>query len=64
MSESVTVCDYYVATMIVQLEWINFEFNLWPHIQRWLDTIKNTAMWEKVHEKHNGFVQELHKHDS
>eukprot|EP00111_Clytia_hemisphaerica_P006716 TCONS_00019420-protein len=58
---SITVADYYVATLILQLEWLEFDFSLWPKLTNWLNTFKDLELWKKVHEKHNGFVAELKK---
>ncbi|XP_057298415.1 glutathione S-transferase theta-1-like [Hydractinia symbiolongicarpus] len=58
-----TIADYYVATVLVQLEWINFGLELWPKISAWLSILKGMQQWKEVHEKHSGFVAELQKHD-
>lgn len=58
-----TIADYYVATVLVQLEWINFGLELWPKISAWLSILKGMQQWKEVHEKHCGFVAELQKHD-
>eukprot|EP00794_Sanderia_malayensis_P015216 gene15216-16787_t len=57
---NITVADLYVATILVQLEWTEFDMTLWPRIQHWLEGIKQTEHWDIVHEKHNGFLQQLH----
>jgi len=54
-----TVADYYIATMIVQLEWINFDITLWPQITKWLTILKSVELWEEVHKKHEGFLDAL-----
>ena len=61
LGATVTVADYYVATLILQLEWLDFDFSLWPKLTSWLNTFKDLELWKKVHEKHDGFVAELKK---
>ena len=56
-----TIADYYVTTLLLQLEWLNFEFQLWPKLLKWMNTFKELELWKKVHEKHDGFVKELKK---
>lgn len=58
---SPTIADYYVATILVQLEWLNFDFQLWPKITAWMKSFKESEHWKLVHEKHEGFVTELQK---
>eukprot|EP00112_Aurelia_sp_Birch-Aquarium-sp1_P012382 Seg2604.4 transcript_id=Seg2604.4/GoldUCD/mRNA.D3Y31 product="Glutathione S-transferase 1 isoform D" protein_id=Seg2604.4/GoldUCD/D3Y31 len=59
--EEMTIADLYVATILVQLEWIDFDFSLWPKIINWMQQIKEIPQWAEVHEKHYGFVKELKK---
>ena len=61
LGNSATVADYYVATVLRQLEWVNFEFQLWPKLLKWFITFKELELWKKIHEKHDGFVEELKK---
>ena len=61
LGSTLTVADFYVATVILQLEWISFDFSLWPKTVKWLSTFKELELWKKVHEKHDGFVGELKK---
>ncbi|XP_065653888.1 glutathione S-transferase theta-1-like [Hydra vulgaris] len=58
-----TIADYYIATVIVQLEWINFDLKLWPKLNNWLVNIKKSEYWSLVHEKHEGFLIEMTKHE-
>jgi len=57
--DQITIADLYVGTVLTQLEWIEFDFKLWPNIIGWLAAIKKSNHWEFVHEKHNGFLKEL-----
>ncbi len=59
--KDMTVADLYVATILVQLEWTEFDMSLWPRVCHWLASVKSTEHWDTVHEKHCGFVKELHK---
>ena len=60
-SNHVTVGDIYAATVLIQLEWIDFDISLWPNLQSWLAKIKDIQHWNTVHEKHNGFLRQLHQ---
>ena len=59
--KDITVADLYVATVLVQLDWTEFDMMLWPRLCHWLQCMKCSEHWSTVHEKHNGFVKELHK---
>ena len=59
--DHMTIADIYVGTVLSQLEWIEFDFKLWPNINKWLVTIRESSHWSFVHEKHNGFVSQLKK---
>ena len=56
-----TIADYYVATILMQLEWISFDFSLWPKITQWLDVLKRMQEWADIHEKHRELVEVLTK---
>lgn len=59
--DNLTIADLYVATMLVQLEWVDFDLTLWPTVIEWIQMVKQSSHWDSVHEKHNGFVSELKK---
>lgn len=59
--EKLTIADLYIGTILVQLEWIDFDLKLWPRVIGWLQSVKKSNFWDVVHEKHNGFVRELKK---
>ena len=54
-----SVADFFAATVLVQLDWIGFEFSLWNRVNRWLHRLKSSDLWDAVHEKHDGFVVKL-----
>ena len=45
----------------MQLEWISFDFSLWPKITQWLDVLKRMQEWTDIHEKHRELVEALTK---
>ena len=57
----INIADLYVSTILTQLEWIEFDFALWPNTACWLRSLKQSPHWQKVHEKHDGFLRELKK---
>ena len=59
--DRVTVADSYVATTLIQAEWVGFKFTLWPKVENWLRRVKAQDYWEDVHVLHNQFVQQLGK---
>ena len=59
LGDNPTVADCYLATMLVQLQWVQFDFSLWRKIRTWLETMKEVKGWNEVHEKHYGFVKKL-----
>ena len=59
--DQMTIADLYAGTMLTQLEWVEFDFKLWPNVINWLAAIKQSSNWDFVHEKHNGFVKTLRK---
>ncbi|XP_046842469.1 uncharacterized protein LOC124436563 [Xenia sp. Carnegie-2017] len=55
-----TVADFYVATVIIQLEWMeSIDMKLWPSIHSWLNEIQKQEHWDTVHAKHVEFVKSL-----
>ena len=57
--DDVTLADYFAATVLVQLDWVGFEFGLWRRVCGWLDALRTCEHWKTVHEKHDGFVMKL-----
>lgn len=58
--DKITVADVYVATILLQLEWIdNVDMKLWPMLNRWLKEVRKQEQWDTVHAKHSEFVEAL-----
>ena len=58
--DKLTIADIYVATVLVQLEWLEvIDMKLWPKLNRWLKEVRKHRHWETVHEKHKEFVDSL-----
>ena len=58
--DKLTVADLYVATIILQLEWVeSVDMKLWPKLNRWLKDVRKQEHWETVHVKHKEFVEAL-----
>lgn len=56
-----TVADSYVATILCQTEWVEFDFKLWPRLSEWLSRVKSQEHWNEVHTMHNDFAKKLEK---
>ena len=59
-----TVADSYVATILCQAEWVDFDFKLWPRLSEWLARVKGQEHWRDVHSTHNDFLLKLKKDQS
>lgn len=59
-----TVADSYVATILCQAEWVDFDFKLWPRLWEWLPRVKGQEHWREVHSTHDEFLQKLKKDHS
>lgn len=59
-----TVADSYVATILCQAEWVDFDFKLWPRLWEWLTRVKGQEHWREVHSTHDEFLQKLKKDHS
>ncbi|KAJ8042329.1 Glutathione S-transferase theta-1 [Holothuria leucospilota] len=57
--KELTVVDFFVATILMQAEWISFDLRLWPKLKSWLGSMKSQNGWDQVHKVHREFVQEL-----
>ena len=57
--DEMTVADSFAATVLLQLQWAEFSFDLWPNICRWMDDVKTQDFWEDVHAAHEIFVEGL-----
>lgn len=58
--DQLSVADLYVATILVQLEWVEaVDMKLWPKINRWLKEVRKQEHWNTVHVKHREFVEAL-----
>ena len=59
--ERLTVADYFVATVLIQTEWVGFNFKMWPKVAAWLRLVRSQDNWALVHAAHRIFVQELER---
>ncbi len=57
--DRLTVADSYVATILLQAEWVGFKFTLWPKVEAWLKTVRCQDFWSEVHASHIKFLEEL-----
>ena len=58
--DKLTVADLYVATIILQLEWVeSVDMKLWPKLNKWLKEVRKEKHWDTVHAKHREFVEAL-----
>ena len=57
--DRLTVADTYVATVLIQAEWVGFKFTMWPKVDSWLKAIKCQDYWADVHVSHKKFLEEL-----
>ncbi|KXJ08586.1 uncharacterized protein LOC110248574 [Exaiptasia diaphana] len=56
-----TIADTYVATILSQSEWLEFDLGLWPKVAAWFRKVKEQEHWKTVHEKHDEFLYKLRK---
>ena len=54
-----TVADSYVATVLLQAEWVGLSFRLWPRVEHWLRRERAQEFWGEVHAAHNQVVREV-----
>lgn len=58
--DKLTVVDLYVATIVLQLEWVeSVDMKLWPKLNKWLKEVRTQKHWDTVHAKHREFVENL-----
>ncbi|KAH3769055.1 glutathione S-transferase theta-3-like isoform X1 [Dreissena polymorpha] len=55
----ITIADTYVATILLQTEWLGTKLSMWPHVEKWLSRVKNQVFWDVVHSSHTVFLREL-----
>ena len=57
---TLSVADTYVATIVVQLEWVeSVDMKLWSKLNLWLKEVYKQEHWDEVHVKHKEFVESL-----
>ena len=57
---ALSVADTYVATIVVQLEWVeSIDMKLWSKLNLWLKEVYKQEHWDEVHAKHKEFVESL-----
>ncbi|XP_072014061.1 glutathione S-transferase-like [Amphiura filiformis] len=54
-----SVADSFAVTVLLQLQWVGFSFELWPKVCHWLDDVTKQEFWEDVHTAHALFVEEM-----
>jgi glutathione S-transferase len=47
--DAVTLADYLGVCFITNGELVDFDFSPWPHVQRWIATMKARPAWCEVH---------------
>nr|WDE40204.1 glutathione S-transferase [Tegillarca granosa] len=57
----ITVADTAVANVLVLMDWTGFKFKMWPKVDKWLNTVRQSYFWDNVHSSHNDFVRELQR---
>ena len=53
-----TAANSYIATRLLQAEWIGFKFRLLPKVESWLSRVKAQEYWSEVHAVHRELVTE------
>ncbi|VDI00454.1 glutathione S-transferase [Mytilus galloprovincialis] len=56
-----TIADTSVATVLVLLEWTNFNYKMWPKVEAWLTRVKQHHFWDEVHVTHTDFVKDIQR---
>ena len=54
-----TAADYYIATIIIQTQWLSFDLKLWPAVMKWIETISTKDFWKTAHVEHVEFMKTL-----
>lgn len=62
--ESLTLADSFLVTTLMQAQWADFNFSLWPKLRSWYTKVIDQPYWKDVHDTHIKFVQELHQQES
>ncbi len=57
--DRLTIADSYVATILIQVEWVGFKFKLWPRVDAWLKRVRAQEYWSEVHAAHCQLVEEI-----
>ena len=53
------IADYYIATILAQIEWLGFDLKLWPGVIKWSKAIAEKDFWKKTHKDHDEFIKSL-----
>ena len=53
------MADSYVATVLIQAEWVGFSFRMWPRVATWLKRVRSQENWAQVHASHRELVTEI-----
>lgn len=56
-----TIADFFVATILMQTEWVSFDLRLWPNMQSWFEKVQTQKYWHEIHEVHYDFIKQLKK---
>jgi glutathione S-transferase len=57
--ETITIADYFGASIVTIGEFIGCDFTPYPNVERWLDNMKKLPSWPKVNEVFQGFCESL-----
>ena len=56
--DRLTVADSFVATTLIQAEWMGFKFQMWPKVENWLRWVKSQEYWVDVHAAQRELIRE------
>jgi glutathione S-transferase len=54
--EQITIADYFGAAFVSLAEFIRVDFNAYPNVKRWYQSMKGLKTWNKVQEVFYGFA--------
>ncbi len=57
--DHLTIADFLGAGMVSAGDHIGVDFDKYPNVKRWLDTMRALPSWEKTHEVHQGLADSL-----
>ena len=57
--DSISIADYFGAEILSAGDLIGVSFKRFPHVDRWMSTMRALPSWKKVHEVIDGFAASL-----